>query len=91
VTPIPPYVQVLGHQSGWRIRFLLCDEDGSYHLWFGDRPSRPLESIPIDLAAWLRKRPEFVPAPRPLPWVAIADLPVAPAPLSTSFSPPADA
>jgi hypothetical protein len=70
-----PYVQVLARSRRHPTWLIVRDEDGQTHLWFGDRPGSPLESLPADLAAWLRGQPGVI-ALADCAWVALADLPV---------------
>lgn len=81
-----PYVQVLARSRRHPTWLIVRDEDGQTHLWFGDRPRRPLEAVPSDLAAWLSRQPG-VAAIEDGAWVALADLPLAAVDRSVSPSP----
>ena len=79
-----PYVRLLGKHRFLPDRFLLQDEEERWFLWFGDRPSRPLEPIDQSLMQWVTSRIELRMFQAPQPWVAIADLPTSPTSLMTA-------
>jgi hypothetical protein len=68
------YVQPLASHVAYPERLLVRDQQGTWHLWFGD--GRMMESIPDDTAFWMMERPEMACLDAPHHWFDIECLPL---------------
>ncbi|MGC4107783.1 MAG: hypothetical protein QM753_15790 [Thermomicrobiales bacterium] len=72
----PAYVQPVAVHAMDVTRMIARDRDGGWWLWFGDRPTQPLEAIPAPLASWMLQRPEMQEMPLTRFWFPLDALPV---------------
>jgi hypothetical protein len=68
------YVQPLASHVAYPERLLVRDQDGAWHLWFGD--GQAMTSIPETTARWMLARPEIVRMDAPHYWYDIECLPL---------------
>jgi hypothetical protein len=68
------YVQPLASHRENPERLLVRDQQGSWHLWFGD--GQEMTSITEDLASWVFERPEMVRLVEPHHWFDTECLPI---------------
>lgn len=67
------YVQPIAAHIGNPERLLVRDQQGAWHLWFGDR--QEMVSISSELASWVYERFEMTALPAPHHWFDVESLP----------------